>query len=176
MEKLRQKLAVHRCALPLKDTQPEEPCLISALTSGSLGRRRYSQSHLVLARAVEHVGLWPPARTPASEQRTDKQKTWLAGTKPLLDFICDKVPFINPRTAHRRRGEQSNAAERGKTIKTTITVVKAGHKYLSSLSREEGQDDSSQFLVLTKEETVHETGHLPGCFYLSDPRVGTREA
>lgn len=65
---------------------------------------------------------------------------------------------------------------RGKTIRNTISVIKPGHKYLSSLSGEEGQDDSSQFLVLTKEETVHETGHLPGCFYLSDPRVGTREA
>lgn len=122
MEQLRQKLAVHCCALPLKDTQPEEPCLISALTSGSLGRRRYSQSHLFLARAVEHVGLWPPARTPASEQRTDKQKTWLAGTKPLLDFICDKVPFINPRTAHRRRGEQSSAAEREKQLKLQLLL------------------------------------------------------
>lgn len=101
---------------------------------------------------------------------------WLPRSKPLLNFICDKPLFINPRNAQRHQGEASNAAERGKTIRNTINVIKAGHKYLSSLSGEEGQDDSSQFLVLTKEETVHETGHLPGYFYLSDPRVGTREA
>lgn len=73
-------------------------------------------------RAVEHVGLWPSARTPASEQRTDKQKTWLAGTKPLLDFICDKVLFINPRTAHRRQGEQSNVTEREKQLEIQLLL------------------------------------------------------
>lgn len=115
------------------------------------------------------------SQSPGFQQRkTTKQDTW-PPSKPPLSFICDKPLFINPRTA-RRHWVREAMLLRGKTIRNTISVIKAGHKYLSSLSGEEGQDDSSQFLVLTKEETVHETGHLPGHFYLSDPRVGTREA
>lgn len=49
--------------------------------------------------------------------------------------------------------------------------TKAGRKYLSPFSGEEGHNDSSQFLLLTKEEAAHESGHLPGCFYLSAPPV-----
>lgn len=123
-------------------------------------------------------GQWPERRPPNSKRLT-KQEMWPPPSWPLQNFICDRPLLINPRTAH-HQGMGSGCSGRwggvGETIRNTISVLKAGHKYLSSLSREEGQDDSSQFLVLTKEETVHETGHLPRYFYLSDPRVRTREA
>lgn len=111
------------CALLLKETQSEErrrPWLLPRLPD--LWGGDVPANTVLFTRVVEHVGLWPPARAPASEQRTDKQKTWLAGAKPLLDFISNKLLFINPRTAHLSWGEQSNRAEREKQLEIQLLL------------------------------------------------------
>lgn len=106
--------------LQLKDTQPKELSLMVSLTPDLwAGEARANP----IPSAVGHVGLWPPARTHASEQRrTTKQEMWPLHSQPLLNFICDKPLFINLRTAHRHWGEGRNAAEREKQLEIQLVL------------------------------------------------------
>ena len=123
-----------------------------------------------------HVGLASSQSPGFTAEEDHKAGNVVSSFQTSSEFHLGQTTLHKPQNCPSSLGWGKRCCWEGKTIRNTISVIKAGHKYLSSLSGGEGQDDSSQFLVLTKEEAVHETGHLPGHFYLSDPTVGTREA
>lgn len=109
-------------ALQLKDTQRQELSLMLPWLPDLWGRGSKSQSRPFCMARWTRI-LWRPARAHASEQRkTAKQEMWLPPSRPLLNFMCDKPLFINPRTAHGHRGEESNAVERGKQLEIQLVL------------------------------------------------------
>lgn len=69
-----------------------------------------------------HWRHWRPARALLQNGGTTEQEMRPSHSKPLLNFICDKALSINPRTAHRHRGEGSNAAEREKQLEMQLVL------------------------------------------------------